>query len=198
MAKAGAWGGCGLHEHQTLIPSGGATKYHVVPGLQVWDPWSKSTLTGLRCQTASAPGTAWATVENSNRASAVHWCPSLQTSLGWPQFPSCLLSAVCNLAANEASSSSHIVAAEALKWHNKQRGRRTVKNIRLFNQVKGLFFLNCVFIIIIMEKTVINTCISPWALGKGVCLRTKGGAGGALGGATVMGRTSWGGHATDC
>lgn len=62
-----------------------------------------------------------------------------------------------------------------------ERGKRTVENIRLFNQVKGLFFSNCVFIIIIiiMEKTVINTCISPWALGKGACLGTKGGAGGA-------------------
>lgn len=70
-----------------------------------------------------------------------------------------------------------------------ERGTRTVKNIHLFNQVKGLFFSNCVFIIIIiiMEKTVINTCISPWALGKGACVGTKGGAGGALGRGNVYG-----------
>lgn len=86
-----------------------------------------------------------------------------------------------------------MVAAETLKWHNEQRGRGTVKNIRLFNQVKGLFFSNCVFIIIIMEKTVINTCISPWALGKGVSLRTKGGAGGALGRGNSYGSDRLGG-----
>lgn len=99
-------------------------------------------------------------------------------------------SAGCNLAERQASP-SHMVAAETLKWHNEQRGRGTVKNIRLFNQVKGLFFFNCVFIIIIMEKTVINTCISPWALGKGVSLRMKGGAGGALGRGNGYG-SGWG------
>lgn len=76
-----------------------------------------------------------------------------------------------------------------------ERGTRTVKNIRLFNQVKGLFFSNCVFIliIIIMEKTVINTCISPRALGKGTCLGTEGGALGRGNGYGSEGYRGWGG-----
>lgn len=48
-----------------------------------------------------------------------------------------------------------------------------------------------------MEKTVINTCISPWALGKGACVGTKGGAGGALGRGNVYGSDrcgGWGSH----
>lgn len=65
-----------------------------------------------------------------------------------------------------------------IKWLNdaiNQRHRFTVKNILLFNQVKGLLFSNCFYYYYYYGKKLINTCISPWALGRGGCLRVTGG-----------------------